>query len=61
MEVAWKRIMLPKSTRETAMVWMALDLVTLKDGRVHVISQDAVVLHKNMEAGEVSGRPTFYI
>lgn len=40
---------------------MAPDLVTLEDGRVPVISEDAVVLYKNIEAGEVSGRPMFYI
>jgi hypothetical protein len=43
---------------------MALDLVTLKDGRVLVISEDAVVLYENMEAvesGEAAERPTIYL
>lgn len=43
---------------------MVLDLVTLKDGRVLVISEDAVVLYESMgavEAGEASERPTIYL
>lgn len=33
---------------------MELDLVTLKDGRILVISEDAVVLYENMGAVEES-------
>lgn len=43
---------------------MALDLITLKDGRVLVISEDAVVLYESMEAvesGEAAERPTIYL
>jgi hypothetical protein len=43
---------------------MALDLITLKDGRVLVISGDAVVLYENMDAveqGEAAERPTIYL
>lgn len=41
-----------------------LDLLILKDGRVLVISEDAVVLCENMdavEAGEAVKRPTIYL
>jgi hypothetical protein len=41
-----------------------LDLLTLKDGRVLVVSEDAVVLFENMgavEAGEAVERPTIYL
>jgi hypothetical protein len=43
---------------------MVLDLVTLKDGRVLVISEDAVVLYKNIEdveSGEAAERPSIYL
>lgn len=43
---------------------MALDLVTLKDGRGLVISEEAVVLYENMEAvesGDAAERPTIYL
>ena len=42
----------------------ALDLLTLKDGRVLVVSEDAVVLYEDMEAveaGEAKERPTIYL
>lgn len=42
---------------------MILDLVILKDGRVLVISEDAVVLYESMEAvesGEAAERPSIY-
>lgn len=45
----------------TGRAGMALDLATLRHGRVPFISEDAVVLYKNMEAGKVSVRLTFYI
>lgn len=41
-----------------------LDLLTMKDGRVLVISEESVVLYKNMddlEAGEASERPIIYL
>ena len=41
-----------------------LDLLKLKDGRVLVISEDAVVLYANMkdvETGEARERPTIYL
>lgn len=43
---------------------IALDLVTLKDGRVLVISEDAVVLYENMaevQESEAKQRPTIYL
>lgn len=41
-----------------------LDLLTLKDGRVLVISGDAVVLYESIdevEEGEAKERPTIYL
>lgn len=41
-----------------------LDLITLRDGRVLVISEDAVVLYKNMaevEEGAAEERPTIFL
>lgn len=41
-----------------------LDLLTLKDGRVIVISEDALVLYEskeNLEAGEAKERPTLFL
>jgi len=41
-----------------------LDLLTLKDGRVLVVSEDAVVLYESMEAlelGEAKDRPVIYL
>lgn len=41
-----------------------LDLLTLKDGRVLVVSEDAVVLYESQEAvedGEAKERPTIYL
>lgn len=41
-----------------------LDLLTLKDGRVLVISEDAIVLYANMddlETGEARERPIIYL
>ncbi len=41
-----------------------LDLITLKDGRVLVVSDDVVVLYENMEEvtdGEAKDRPLIYL
>lgn len=41
-----------------------LDLLTLKDGRVLVISEDAIVLYNNMaevEEGIADERPTIFL
>lgn len=41
-----------------------LDLITLKDGRMLVVSEDAVVLYESMDAvesGEAAERPTIYL
>lgn len=41
-----------------------LDIITLKDGRVLVVSEDAVVLYPSMEEfeeGEATERPTIYL
>jgi len=41
-----------------------LDLLTLRDGRVLVVSEDAVVLYESMDAVEVGAakeRPTIYL
>lgn len=41
-----------------------LDLLTLKDGRVLVLSEDAIVLYNNMaevEDGVAEERPTIYL
>ena len=41
-----------------------LDLLILKDGRVLVLSEDAVVLYESMdavEAGDAQERPTIYL
>ena len=41
-----------------------LDMLTLKDGRVLVISEDAVVLYADMDdiqEGEAKERPTIYL
>lgn len=54
---------------ETVSTWdsgggQVLDLVVLKDGRVLVVSEDAVVLYQSlhdMEAGEAMERPTIYL
>jgi hypothetical protein len=54
---------------ENATTWnsgggQTLDLLTLKDGRVLVVSEDAIVLYENMdavEAGEAKERPTIYL
>jgi hypothetical protein len=43
---------------------ITLDLVALKDGRVLVVSDDAVVLYESMDAvetGETVDRPTIYL
>ena len=43
---------------------MVLDLVTLRDGRILVVSEDAVVLYKNiedLESGETAERPIIYL
>lgn len=39
-------------------------MLTFKDGRVLVISEDAVVLYENMDAvqnGEATDRPTIFL
>jgi len=41
-----------------------LDLLTLKDGRVIVVSEDAVVLYdsqEELEVGDAKERPTIYL
>ena len=41
-----------------------LDLLTLKDGRVLVVSEDAIVLYEStdaVEVGEAKERPTIYL
>lgn len=41
-----------------------LDLITLRDGRVLVISEDAIVLYNNMaevEEGVADERPTIFL
>lgn len=41
-----------------------LDMLTLKDGRVLVVSEDAAVLYADMDdlqAGEAKKRPTIYL
>ena len=41
-----------------------LDMLTLKDGRVLVVSEDAVVLYADMDdvqAGEAKERPSIYL
>ena len=41
-----------------------IDLLTLKDGRVLVVSEDAVVLYESMEeveGGEAKERPVIYL
>lgn len=54
---------------ESATTWdsgggQVLDVLTLKDGRVLVVSEDAVVLYETMvavEAGEAKERPAIYL
>lgn len=41
-----------------------LDLLTLRDGRVLAVSEDAIVLYENiadLEAGEARDRPTIFL
>ena len=53
----------------TATIWdsgggQVIDLLTLKDGRVLVVSDDAVVLYESMEeveGGEAKERPVIYL
>ena len=43
---------------------LVLDMLTLKDGRILVVSEDAVVLYssaEDLEEGEAKERPTIFL